>query len=88
MSGPATYRIRVRGELAPSAANSLCGLTIRSEQKANGATTTTLEGVLEDQAALAGVLSALYESRLPVISVQCLDPADPTWEKHDADRQS
>ena len=34
---------------------------------------TTLEGQLVDQAALFGVLVALYNMRLPLISVECLD---------------
>jgi hypothetical protein len=36
---------------------------------------TTLVGRIPDQAALAGVLSALYDLGLPLLSVQCLD-----WE--------
>ncbi len=33
---------------------------------------TLLEGELLDQAALAGVLTTLYELHLPVLSVECL----------------
>jgi hypothetical protein len=33
---------------------------------------TLLEGELLDQAALAGVLTTLYDLHLPVLSVECL----------------
>jgi hypothetical protein len=34
---------------------------------------TTLSGPVIDQAALFGVLKALYDMRLPLLSVECLD---------------
>jgi hypothetical protein len=80
MSGPATYRIRVRGGLRPNASDSLRGLSIRPDTREDGAVTTTLEGPLPDQAALVGILNALYERHLPVISVMFLDPRKSTWE--------
>jgi hypothetical protein len=38
---------------------------------------TTLVGRLRDQAALAGVLEALYNLHLPVLAVQCLEDQEP-----------
>jgi hypothetical protein len=40
----------------------------------SGSCFTTLEGVLSDQAALAGVLNTLYELHLTVILVKRLNP--------------
>ena len=34
---------------------------------------TTLEGLVQDQAALAGLLMALYELHLPLVRVEYLD---------------
>jgi hypothetical protein len=39
---------------------------------------TTLSGRLLDQATLCGVLSLLYDLRLPLLSVECED-----WEDED-----
>ena len=40
--------------------------------------TTTLDGELSDQAALAGVLNTIYELHLPLLSVKrlCVSPTD------------
>jgi hypothetical protein len=66
---PATYRIRVKGHLDSSWSDRLGGLTITSTSQDVGPTVTTLHGELLDQAALAGVLSALYNLHLPLLSV-------------------
>jgi hypothetical protein len=39
---------------------------------------TVLVGLLADQAALTGVLNALYELHLPVLSVECIDGGEQT----------
>ncbi len=66
---PATYRIRVKGYLPTSWSDRLGGLAITTASRDDGPTVTTLHGELLDQAALAGVLSALYNLHLPLISV-------------------
>jgi len=38
-----------------------------------GEVTTLLVGRLADQAALSGVLNALYELRLPVMMIECIE---------------
>jgi len=78
---PATYQISVQGRVDPDWAGFLAGMTIRLTAKEACPPVTTLEGELSDQAALLGVLNALYELHLPVLSVLWLSrPLD-----HEAD---
>ena len=70
---PATYRILVKGHLADNWSDRLGGLAI-SRSNAEGVTPVTiLVGHLADQASLSGVLNALYNLRMPLISVETLD---------------
>lgn len=69
---PATYRIRVVGNLESSWSDRLGGLTITSSDKEGKKIITTLSGSIIDQAALFGVLKVLYDMRLPLLSVECL----------------
>jgi len=71
---PAIYSIRVLGRLDKNWSKRLGGLTILSDNAecANGFEMTTLTGELIDQAALMGVLNALYNLRLSLWSVECL----------------
>ena len=73
---PATYRIRVQGSLAESWSDRLGGLTITTTDQTGEAPVTTLAGRLRDQAALCGVLNALHDLHLPLLSVECED-----WEE-------
>ena len=63
------YRIRVKGRLEPSWSDSLGGMTIQNLET-NGELTSTLSGPLVDQSALAGVVSALVDLHLEVLSVE------------------
>ncbi len=71
---PAIYSIKVIGHLEKSWSKRLSGLTIQSKDMTltDGVVLTTLIGKLVDQAALMGVLNALYNLRLPIWSVECL----------------
>lgn len=69
----ASYCIRVIGNLDESWSDRLGGLTIRSSSQEGKQTITTLSGSIIDQAALFGVLKALYDMRLPLLSVECLE---------------
>jgi len=71
MSGPAVYRIRVRGRLNAELSERL-GMRVENLARDNGKAESVLEGRLLDQAALAGVLNKLYELHLPVMAVDCL----------------
>ena len=73
MSGPATYRIIVRGSLNPSWAARLGGMNITEKCFTDDRVETILVGRLADQAALASVLNALYELHLPIVSADCLE---------------
>ena len=70
---PATYRIRVQGLLDASWSDRLSGMAIRRIKTEHEAPVTILVGHLTDQAALAGVLNALYNLHLPLLSVENLD---------------
>jgi hypothetical protein len=69
---PARYCIQVVGCLDQHWSDRLGGLTITSSSRAGSKDITTLSGVLIDQAALFGVLKALYDMRMPLLFVECL----------------
>jgi hypothetical protein len=73
---PATYRIRVKGYLDSSWSDRLSGLAISRSIQEDEQVVTTLFGQVADQAALAGVLSALYGLHLPILSVECLSDVE------------
>ena len=75
MNAPAIYRIRIKGHLDPKWSDRLENMAIENLRSGSGESETVLEGRLSDQAALSGVLTALYELHLPVISADCLGPA-------------
>jgi hypothetical protein len=72
MQGPAVYRIRVSGSVDPEWVDRVSGMQTTHLTRLRGKTESVLVGRVADQAALNGVLSALYERHLPVISVECL----------------
>ena len=74
--GPATYQIVVRGFLDEKLSDRLGGMRITSESRGDEKPVTTLVGPLLDQAQLSGVLNALYEIHLPILSVEILDEED------------
>lgn len=69
---PGTYRIRVRGKVDPDWSDWLGGMQITPHRPEGQKATTELIGPLSDQAALVGVLNALYEMHLSIVSVECL----------------
>lgn len=72
--GPATCLIRVRGGLSSDWSDRLSGMRI-TVVHAGRHTVTELSGRLADQAALHGVLTALYELGLPLLTVECAPAA-------------
>ncbi len=78
---PGTYRIRIAGYLDSSYSDRLGGMTISTKGK-GVSPVTTLSGELVDEAALAGVLSALYDLGYSLRSVKKLKPK----EEHDVER--
>ena len=69
----AIYSIKVLGYLDQDWSSRLGGLEICTTEMEGKRFITTLSGPLIDQAALFGVLKALYDMRLPLISVECLE---------------
>ena len=69
---PATYQIKVPGELDESWSDWAGGMTITVESEGDGPPITALTGTL-DQAALHGLLRRLYSLGLPLISVNCVE---------------
>ncbi len=70
---PATYQIKVPGHLDESWSEWADGMTITVENGDDSPPTTTLTGVVADQAALQGLLRRLYSLGLPLISVNRVD---------------
>ena len=69
---PATYQVRVKGYLDVRWSERLGGMEIRTIDQPGGIPETSLVGWLPDQAALCGVLNALYNLRLPLVSVELI----------------
>jgi hypothetical protein len=69
MQSPAIYRVRVKGAVPLTWSSCLMGMNITVSNEDE----STLVGRLLDQAALSGVLSALYEQQYPLLSVECLE---------------
>ena len=69
---PATYQIKVPGELDESWSDWAGGMTIAVESEGEGPPVTTLTGTV-DQAALQGLLRRLYSLGLPLISVNSIE---------------
>jgi len=69
----APYRIRVQGHLDDSWSDRLGGMVITRAFTSNQQPMTILIGTMNDQAALSGVMNALYGEHLPVFSVELLD---------------
>jgi hypothetical protein len=69
---PATYQIKVPGELDESWSDWVAGMTITVESEGEDPPVTILTGTV-DQAALHGVLRRLYSLGLPLISVNCIE---------------
>ena len=70
---PAAYRVRVQGHLDDSWSDRLGGMVITRAFTADKQPMTILIGHLKDQSALCGIMNALYDLHLPVISVEFLD---------------
>lgn len=69
---PATYQIKVPGQIGESWSDWAGGMTITVESEGDDPPVTTLTGTL-DQAALHGLLRRLYSLGLPLISVSCVE---------------
>ena len=71
------YEIRLKGHLSARWAARFEGMTLTT--RADG--TTLIEGPVADQAALHGLLRALRDLGLPLLSVTRVEPDQPTGTK-------
>jgi hypothetical protein len=71
------YEIRVRGHLAPRWAARFDGMTLTAHDDG----TTAIHGPVPDQSALHGLIRALGDLGLPLVSVT--QPRHPAPEEHD-----
>jgi hypothetical protein len=69
---PAIYRIQTKGYLDDSWSDRLGGMEIKVIEQAEDAPETILVGWLPDQAALCGVINALYNLNLALLSVELI----------------
>ena len=69
---PAMYKIKVQGELKESWSEKLQGLQINIERSLGKKPVSVLIGQINDQSALSGVLNALYDYNMTIISVRML----------------
>jgi hypothetical protein len=71
---PGRYEIKVPGRLDEGWSEWFEGMTITVESGADCPTTTTLTGIVADEAALQGLLDRLFSLGLRLLSVQRVDP--------------
>ncbi len=68
MDEPSTYQIRISGQIEDGLVEHLWGMSSSREQASDG-NVSVLEGRLLDQAALLGVINALYNMGYAVLSI-------------------
>ena len=69
---PAMYKIKVQGEIKGSWSEKLQGLQINIERSPGEKPVSILIGQINDQSALSGLLNALYDFNMTIISVNIL----------------
>ena len=73
---PACYRIAVQGGLDEKKwSGRLGGMQIESQKAGDQQAITILNGEVQDQAELMGVLNTLYQLQMNILSVNC-EPRD------------
>ncbi len=78
---PATYRIRVQGEIDMAWTDIIGDMDMSTDCSKDNNKVTNLVGYLVDQAALSGLLKALYDQRIPILSVENLDEKNESFIK-------
>ena len=68
----ATYKIHVQGYLDETWSETMGGATIRAQSQPHEPPVTEVTAEFQDQSALAGALSLLFDLGLPLLSVECL----------------
>ena len=70
---PGNYRIRIEGYLHKKWSERLGGMSLTTTKKGDHKPVMVLEGPVRDQAELVGVLNALYQRHLTLLSVEYLN---------------
>ncbi len=73
MQRPSAYSIHVEGWIADRWKDWFDGMAINLEGSMDIQATSTLQGVVADQAALLGVLQKLYDLGFPLLRVERLE---------------
>ena len=71
---PAIYRIEMDGNIDQRILTWFDDMTLSTESREEGKTTSTLVGLVADQAALHGLLNRIYTLGFLVISVTRVEP--------------
>jgi len=69
---PAIYKIKVEGVLKENWIEKFQGLKISTERSLNGKPISVLAGKINDQSALSGLLTMLYDYNMTILSVNML----------------
>ena len=72
-SGPGCYRIEIEGSLGASWSGRFGDMQVSSSRSKDGSAVTILDGRVRDQAELAGILNALHQLHLPLLSVKRIE---------------
>ena len=72
-TGPATYCIKVQGDIDEHYTGYFGDMVISNEKKAGDKIVGILTGKIKDQSELLGVLNALHNLHLPIVSIQTID---------------
>ena len=67
---PLKYQIEIQGRLEESWSHWFDDMDITTKRLADGPTITVLTGVVDDQAALHGLLNRIRDLGIPLLSVQ------------------
>jgi len=69
---PAIYKIKVEGVLKENWIEKFQGLEISTERSLSGKSISILTGKINDQSALSGLLTTLYDYNMTILSVDML----------------
>jgi hypothetical protein len=72
-SKPAIYQIKVQGEISQSWSSRFGGMQITVEQNKGRKPVSLLIGRINDQSALSGILTTLYDMHMTVLLVKIIE---------------
>jgi hypothetical protein len=72
LDSPATYQICIQGSLDQSWADYVGDVSVRVQSQPGEPVVTVITGEFQDQAALTGALTQLYDLGFPLLSVEVM----------------